>query len=165
MRAETKQKLKVGFSLAAAILIPLAVGAFSAFLTAEDMKGYETLPHPALAPPGWIFPIVWTILYVTMGIASYLVYAADTAPETKRRALRPYAAQLAMNLFWSTLFFTYTRYLVSLLWLVGMWVLTLIAAVRFFRIRRAAGVMMSVLLLWSSFAAYLNFSYYAMRIT
>ena len=164
MKDKTKQKVQV-VALITALIIPLLVGGFSALLTAEDMKIYETMNHPPLAPPGWVFPIAWTLLYAMMGLASYMIYISDAEPERKRKALWLYAAQLAMNLFWSTLFFTYSRYLISLIWLLAMWGLILIAAIRFYRIKRAAGLMMGVLFLWTTFAAYLNLACYVMSIT
>ncbi len=160
MRIDTKKKRIL--LLVALILIPLLVGIFSAFLTAEDMKLYGTLADPPLAPPAWLFPIVWTVLYGMMGAASYLVAVSGAEEGEKRTALTFYAVQLAMNLFWSTLFFTYQRYLVALIWLLLMWVLILVCAIRFFRIRRAAGIMMGVLFVWTTFAAYLNLAYYMM---
>ncbi len=152
-------------ALVTAILIPLLIGGFSAFLTAGDMKIYETMKHPPLAPPGWLFPIVWTILYVLMGIASYYVYTSDTEPSRKRKALTIYAAQLIMNFFWPTLFFTYEHYLIAMIWLLAMWVLIIICGIRFFRIQRIAGLFMGVLFLWTTFAAYLNLATYVISIT
>ncbi len=142
-----------------AVLIPLAVRVFSAFLTGSDMKIYESMNRPFLAPPGWVFPIVWTILYIMMGIASYLVYTADADAEKKRKALMFYAGQLIMNFFWSTLFFTYNRLLISFIWIMVMWVLVLICMIKFFKINTHAGLIMAVLLLWTTFAAYLNLAY------
>ena len=55
------------------LVIPLAVGGISALLTGGGMDTFETLNQPPLSPPGWLFPVVWTILYILMGIASYLV--------------------------------------------------------------------------------------------
>lgn len=164
MKNEAGKKVRV-FALIAALLIPLLVGGFSALLTAEDMKLYETMNRPPLAPPGWVFPIAWTILYALMGLASYYVYSSDADPERKRKALLFYAAQLAMNLLWSTLFFSYQRYMISLIWLLAMWVVILVCAVRFYRIRHAAGLMMGVLFLWTTFAAYLNLACYMISIT
>ena len=152
------------FTLAAAVIIPLLVGGLSAFLTAGDMNIYESFSRPFLAPPGWVFPIVWTLLYIMMGTASFLVYESDEDAETKRNALIPYTAQLVMNLFWSTLFFTYRQYLIALIWLMIMWVMILITTIRFFRIRKEAGLMMGALLVWSTFAAYLNLSWYILSI-
>ena len=158
-------KRKRTWTLITAMLIPVAVGVFSAILTGNDMKIYENMNRPFLAPPGWVFPIAWTILYIMMGIASYLVYTSDRDGETRRKALMFYAAQLIMNFFWSTLFFTYTRLLISFIWIMVMWVLVLICMIKFFRINTAAGLMMGVLLLWTTFAAYLNLACYILSIT
>ena len=164
MELKFKHKIRVGV-IAAAILIPVLTGLFSAFLTSEDMALYETMARPDIAPPGWIFPIVWTVLYILMGCASYIVYVSDAETETKRKALIFYALQLAMNFFWSTLFFTYMRYMTALIWLLVMWVLIIICTIRFFRIQRSAGFMMIPLLLWTTFAAYLNYTWYALSVT
>lgn len=143
-----------------ALLIPLMTGGLSAYLTSGDMTIYETMNRPALAPPGWLFPIVWTILYLMMGAASYLVINSDAEKKTKRKALLLYALQLIMNFFWSIIFFTYERYLISFIWLLIMWVLILACMLHFGRIRRIAGFMMGVLFLWTTFAAYLNLAWY-----
>ena len=158
------KKIRI-WTLITAMLIPVAVGVFSAFLTGSDMNIYENMNQPFLAPPGWVFPIAWTILYIVMGIASYLVYTSDADAEAKRRALRFYAAQLVMNFFWSTLFFTYGRLMISFIWIMVMWVLILICMIKFIRINTAAGLLMGVLLLWTTFAAYLNLACYVMSIT
>ena len=150
MRADNDRKIKVG-ALTAALLIPLLTGVFSAFLTASDMDLYETMDRPALAPPGWLFPIAWTVLYILMGLASYIVLTSSEDQDKKRRALTVYAAQLIMNFFWSVLFFTYTRLLISFIWIVGMWILVLVCMIRFLRIQKSAGLMMGVLLLWTTF--------------
>lgn len=158
------KKKRLGIMIIA-ILIPVAVGLFSAFLTGNDMKIYENMNHPFLAPPGWVFPVAWTVLYVVMGLASYLVYTSDAEGEVKRKALTLYACQLIMNFFWSTLFFTYARLWISFIWIMVMWGLILICAIRFYRINSAAGLMMGVLLLWTTFAAYLNLACCIMSIT
>lgn len=153
------------FAMIVAVLIPLLIGCFSAFLTSEDMVAYEAMNKPPLAPPGWVFPIVWTVLYVLMGVASYLVYVSDADADARRKALMFYAAQLIMNFFWSTLFFTYERYLTALIWLLIMWVLVIVCVIRFYKICHAAGIMMGALFLWTTFAAYLNLACYTMSLT
>lgn len=163
MICESKHRIRIP-ALLISLAIPLLVGGFSAYLTSTDMKAYETLEKPLLAPPGWLFPIAWTILYILLGVASYLIYTAECEPERKRTALLFYAAQLGMNLFWSTLFFTYANYLVALIWLIAMWGLIIVCVIKFFKISRTAGIMMCVLLAWTTFAAYLNLACYLMSI-
>ena len=96
-----KKKTK---TLLICLAIPLAVGAVSGWLTRNSMDTFKLLDKPPLAPPGWVFPVAWTILYVLMGIASYLVYTAKRL-ESRRQGLTIYAAQLAMNFFWPLFFF------------------------------------------------------------
>ena len=86
------------------IAIPLIVGIVSAFLTRNAMEAFTVLDKPPLSPPGILFPIVWTILYVLMGIASYLILISDT-PYRSRTALTVYGVQLFFNFCWSLLFF------------------------------------------------------------
>ena len=87
------------------IAIPLAVGGLSALLTGGMMADYGQLNQPPFSPPGWVFPVVWTILYVLMGWGSYRVLVADVPKAQKRNALAVYGAQLAVNFLWSIVFF------------------------------------------------------------
>ena len=96
-----KKKTK---TLLICLAIPLAVGAVSGWLTRNSMDTFKLLDKPPLAPPGWVFPVAWTILYVLMGIASYLVYTAKRS-ESRQQGLTIYAAQLAVNFFWPLFFF------------------------------------------------------------
>lgn len=164
MKSENKQKINI-FALIIAIIVPLIVGGISAFLTSGDMQIYETLNKPALAPPAWLFPIAWTILYILMGLASYYVFTSTADSKKKTTSLLFYAAQLVLNFFWTTLFFTYGLYLVALIEIIVMWIIVLICTILFFKIKPIAGILMFVLLLWLSFATYLNSAYYVMSIT
>ena len=139
------------------IALPLSVGGISAWLTRGSMDLFVTLNKPPLSPPGWLFPVVWTVLFVLMGIASYLVLTSGKSPDDIQRALRLYLAQLIVNFFWSIFFFNLSLYLFSLLWLILLWLLVLATAVRFERISRLAGSLILPYLLWVTFAGYLNF--------
>ena len=145
------------------IAIPLAVGALSAWLTRGSMQTFEMVQKPPLSPPGWLFPVVWTILYTLMGIASYLVLTSEASSEQIRRAMIPYIIQLVFNFFWSIIFFNLGRYLLAFFWLIGLWILILITAVRFSRIRPLAGDLMLPYLLWVTFAGYLNYGIYLLN--
>lgn len=158
MRVKKNRKL-----LLICIAIPLGVGALSAWLTRGSMQTFEMVQKPPLSPPGWLFPVVWTILYILMGIASWLVLTSDTSPERIRRAMIPYVIQLVFNFFWSILFFNLERYLLAFFWLVGLWILILVTTVRFSRIRPVAGDLMLPYLLWVTFAGYLNYGIYLLN--
>ena len=142
-----------------ALLIPLAVGAVSSLLSGTMMV--PSFIQPSFSPPGYLFPIVWTILYILMGISSYLVYASDS-PE-KPAALLVYAIQLVFNFFWTILFFRFSLYGLAFLWLLVLIGLIVIMICLFSKIRPAAAYFQLPYLLWCLFAAYLNFAVYMLN--
>ena len=141
--------------LVVCIVIPLAVGGVAALLTMNSMKTFASLNQPLLSPPAWLFPVVWTILYTLMGIASYLVAPSDKTYRA-RSALTFYGIQLAFNFLWSIVFFNLEAYWVAFVWLVLLWGLILITTVLFYRISKTAGYLLIPYLLWVTFAGYLN---------
>lgn len=151
------------YSLVPALLLPLVVGALSAFLTGDQMIAYRTMPKPPLAPPSIVFPIAWTILYILMGFASYLVWNATNAGPWKIFALSWYLIQLIMNFFWSIIFFRLEMYLPAFLWLLTMYIAIILCTTYFFRIRQEAGWLMIPYNLWMAFAAYLNLAIVCMQ--
>ncbi len=106
-------------NLITCLAIPLAVGGLSSLLTRNSMETFNSITKPDLAPPGWLFPVVWTILYILMGIASYLVL---TSGKPNDKALTAYGIQLIFNFFWSIIFFNLELYLFAFIWLVLLWV-------------------------------------------
>ena len=119
------------------------------------------LELPPLSPPSELFPIIWTVLYVLMGVAAYLV-AVSSSPDTSD-ALTAYGIQLVMNFIWPLLFFGAELYLTAFLWLVVLFAAIAVTAVRFYRIRPAAGYLMLPYLLWVGFAGYLNLTVYLLN--
>lgn len=145
------------------LLVPLAVGGLAALLTGGGMDVFETLNKPPLSPPGWLFPVAWTVLYILMGLASYLVIINGEGQEATGRAIILYAVQLAFNFLWPIFFFGLKMYLFAFIWLVALWVLILVTAVLFYRIRPGAGYLMAPYLLWVAFAGYLNMGIYLLN--
>lgn len=153
--------LKINWKkLIISILIPLAVGGLSAFLTRNSMKDFESLNQPPLSPPAWLFPVVWTILFILMGIASYLV---SVSGKPNRTALTLYGVQLVFNLFWSVIFFNYEAYLFAFVWIIILWLLIFATMVSFFKISKPAGYLMLPYFLWVTFAAYLNLAIFLLN--
>lgn len=142
--------------LAVCMALPLLVGAISALLTRESMMLFASVSKPPLSPPGWLFPVVWTILYTLMGIASYLVLTSDAPKEEIGKAINVYLYQLLLNSLWSTWFFNFRWYFFAFVWLVSLWVMILVTLVRFYRISKPAGYLLIPYLLWVTFAGYLN---------
>lgn len=150
-------------ALIIAIAIPLLVGAVSAFISSNSMEQFGQLNQPPLAPPGFLFPIVWTILYTLMGIASYLVFSSNQKQEDINDALTVYALQLAVNFFWSIFFFNLKWYLFAFFWLILLWILILYTILLFYRISKPAAYLMVPYLIWVTFAGYLNLGIYALN--
>ena len=143
-------------SLIISIAIPLAVGGLAALITMGSMQDFEALNKPPLSPPGWLFPVVWSFLYILMGVAAYLVLESKSPTADKNRALKLYFLQLGFNFLWSIIFFTLGAYEIAFLWLVILFVLILATTKRFRHINPLAGVLMIPYAVWVAFAGYLN---------
>lgn len=146
------------------VLIALAVGFLAAWLTRGSMEIYSQINQPALAPPAWLFPVVWSILYVLMGISAAIIYTNKNASaDEKKIALKIYGFQLIVNFFWTLIFFNLRNWLFAFVWLVLLWVLIIAMIVRFVRIKPIAGWLQIPYLLWVTFAGYLNFMIYLLN--
>lgn len=139
------------------LLFPLAVGAVSALLTAGSMEAFADLCLPPLSPPGWVFPVVWTFLYLLMGFAAFLVVNSG---KCGNNALFFYLLQLFFNFMWSIWFFNCERYLFSFFWLVALWLLIFATIHSFGIVSPAAANLMLPYLAWVTFAGYLNLGIY-----
>lgn len=147
--------------LVLAILLPLAVGAISSVLTSGSMDIYARINRPSIAPPGIVFPIVWTILFILMGIASYFVYESDC--QYRDAALKVYAVQLLINFLFNIIFFSLGLYLFAFLWTVLLLFVNIIMIQLFYRCDKWAGYLLIPYILWNSFAVLLSFSVYAVN--
>ena len=145
-----------------ALAIPLAVGGLAALLSG-GMGDYRAMNQPPLSPPGWLFPIVWSALYLLMGYSSYLVWTSGAPKDQQRKALILYAAQLLANFIWPLLFFGAKMYLTALVWLIILWVLIFLTIRAFGKIREPAGDLLIPYILWVTFAAYLNFGIFLLN--
>lgn len=145
------------------LAIPLGVGVLATLLTGNGMRAYAELNRPPLSPPGWVFGVVWTILYLLMGYASYLVWTADADEESKKKALKLYGAQLAVNYLWPLVFFGLQWRLLAFGILVVLWVLIYYTIRAFSDIDEKAGNLMLPYIVWVSFAAYLNLGAYLLN--
>ena len=147
--------------LLVSIGIALGIGALAGFLTQNSMDIYAQLKQPALSPPGWVFPIVWTILYLLMGISAYLIY--ESKSPLKEKALTIYAWQLFFNFLWSIVFLNLQNILLAFIVLLILWLL-IIAMIRSFKaINPLAAWLQIPYLLWVTFAGYLNLMLYILN--
>lgn len=142
-------------SLAVLIGATLGAGAIVGFLTQRDSAFYEGLNKPVFAPPGWLFPIAWTLLYAAMATAIWFVLRAQGRDRFILLGL--YVAQLAVNLLWPYLFFVQQSLGLAFFWLLLLWLLAAIMLYQFFRESKVAGWLLIPYQLWLTFAAVLNF--------
>lgn len=137
------------------LAIPLAVGGLAALLSG-GMGTYKDLNQPPLSPPGWVFPVVWSILYLLMGYASYRILTSGADRDTIRKALTFYFIQLVLNFLWPLVFFGLQWYFAAFILLLVLWVFIYLTMFTFGKIDDTAGNLLIPYLLWVTFAGYLN---------
>ncbi|MBQ1284629.1 MAG: tryptophan-rich sensory protein [Clostridia bacterium] len=137
-----------------ALAVPLAVGALSAFASGSFSEQYAVVNKPPLSPPGWIFPVVWTLLYLAMGYASYLVMTVGG--RDAKDALTVYYVQLALNFLWPILFFRFRLYTFAIFELILLIAAVTVMVIRFSHVDERAGYLTLPYLIWLCFALYLN---------
>jgi len=147
----------VGFIVA--VFLAAAMG--SLFTSSSVATWYKTLQRPDWTPPGWLFGPVWSVLYLSMAVAAWLVWRKGG--RRARTALLAFAVQLALNVAWSALFFGLRCPAAGLADIVALWLAIVVTVVCFFRVSAAAGIILLPYLAWVSFAAALNFSIWRMN--
>jgi tryptophan-rich sensory protein len=145
--------------LLVSVTITLLVGALGGFFTSSAVKGWYALANkPSFNPPNWIFAPVWTLLYLLMGIALYLVWKSDTAQGLKRMAIGLFAIQLVLNFFWSIIFFYAHQPGWAFVEIIVLWTMILLTILWFGKISPTAAWLLVPYISWVSFASVLNFS-------
>lgn len=137
-------------------LLPIAVGLVGSFAVRSGLDSFTAAQKPLLTPPPAVFAVVWTVLYLLMGAASYLISCADVRRSMRVNALRLFYIQLAVNLLWPIAFFGLGLWGTAAVVIVILWVLVLMTVLTFLKVDRLAGRLMIPYLVWISFAAYLN---------
>lgn len=143
---------------AISILISVGVGALSALITRGNMDLYDEIRTPPLAPPSILFPIVWTVLYILMGISAAMIYLNRTSDFKKRTAaLATYASSLVVNFAWSIIFFNFKAYFFAFIWLLLLLYLVVKTIVQYRGIDKIAAYLQIPYAIWVTFAGYLSF--------
>lgn len=139
------------------ILLSEAVGVISGLISASGMAAYETAAKSAFTPPAILFPIVWTILYALMGIGAARVWLSPASQE-RTRGIAVFFIQLAVNFFWSIIFFNLQAYGFAFLWIVALWILIALMILLFKESDPVAAWLQIPYLAWVTFAAYLTYA-------
>ncbi len=132
------------------------VGVLSGIIAGNSFSFYKEIVRPPFSPPGWIFPIVWIILYALMGISAYFIYTSKATVRQKNFALAVYGIQLVVNFLWSIVFFRLEMVGLSVIIILLLLLLIVVMICVFYRIRPVAAYLNIPYLLWTAFASYLN---------
>jgi benzodiazapine receptor len=147
------------FKLIISVIACLAAGAIGSVFTRSAIPTwYATLEKPPFNPPDWVFAPVWTLLYILMGVAVFLVWRKGVENRQVRAALIVFLIQLVLNALWSIIFFGLESPLYGLIVISALWIAILATILMFFRISRTASILLWPYLLWVTFAAVLNSS-------
>ena len=137
------------------ILVPVLVGGIVGLIISNFMD-YENLNKPLLAPPKLAFPIVWTIIYILMGI-SYGIICEKGLNDSKSKFL--YYSQLAVNALWSIIFFVFKLRFFAFIWILFLDILVILMTIDFYKKNKLAGLLQIPYIIWILFATYLNFAF------
>lgn len=141
------------------ILVPVIIGIIVGILT-SSFNDYSELQKPFLAPPSIVFPIVWSILYILMGV-SYGILKSNNQTDEKIKLI--YYVQLGINALWPIIFFILKWRLIAFLWIILLAIAVIIMTIKFYNKNKIAGLIQIPYLLWTLFATYLNYSFYVLN--
>jgi len=138
------------------IAIPLIVGIAATLLTSKNMGIYKEIMKPPLAPPAFLFPVVWTILYILMGISSAKIILTPSARGEQKKSIILYGLQLLLNFIWPVVFFNFKSFKISFIIIVLLWYTVFQMILAFYEIDKKAAFYQIPYILWITFATYLN---------
>lgn len=141
------------------ILIPVIVGGIVGFLISGSMD-YNSLQKPFLSPPSLVFPIVWTVLYILMGVSFGRL---NEKALIDKQISSIYYIQLAVNALWPIFFFVLKWRLFAFLWIILLAILVIIMTIRFYKKDKLSGLLQLPYVIWTLFATYLNLGIYLLN--
>ena len=144
------------------IILCETVGLISGLLSMMGMRGFDDVMQSELTPPGIVFPIVWFVLYALMGIGAARIRLAEESLE-QVKALLTFSLQLAVNFFWSIIFFDLQAFQFAFWWLVILWVLIILMITAYHKVDKLAAYIQIPYLLWVTFAGYLTYMTWMMN--
>lgn len=146
------------------ILIPLIVGFSSSLATMDSLRTFfDVLNKPSWTPPAWAFGPIWTILYILMGIALFLVWRKGFERRDIKIAILVFAIQLILNFFWTIIFFGFGSITGGLIEIIFLWIAILINIMLFYRISKAAGLLLVPYIIWVTIGSYLTYTIYILN--
>lgn len=147
-------------NLIISILIPVIIG-FLGSIFGNVMNGFDGINKPSFTPPAIVFPIAWTILYILMGISSYLIFESDSSE--KDSALLIYGIQLVINSLWTFFFFNLKWFLFSFVLVLIILLLVIVMIIKFYKINKTAAYLQIPYVVWLIFAAILSYNVFLLN--
>ncbi|MDD3285086.1 MAG: tryptophan-rich sensory protein [Patescibacteria group bacterium] len=146
------------------LILSLGAGAAgSIFTSANILSWYDFLNKPFFSPPNWLFAPVWTILYILMGLALFLVWRQGWHRDEVKRGLKLFLIQLGFNVIWSYFFFGLHEPRLAFLEIIALWLAIAATIISFYRVDKRAAWLLLPYLLWVSFAAFLNYAFWQLN--
>lgn len=145
------------------IIIAEGIGAESAYISMISENAYKIIKRPIFSPPGWVFPIVWVILYFLMAIAAYRIMLKGYEGKNITKAITLYYIQLLLNFLWTIIFFKFNQYAISFIELIILLIFILLTTFKFLKFDKLSGILMIPYIIWVSFAGVLNLSIYMLN--
>ena len=142
---------------AVSIAVPLCVGIFSSLITAGNMDIYKEVNTPPLSPPSFLFPVVWTAIYILMGISCGMIWDRRKTDKNAEKGLYYYGISLVFNFTWSIIFFNFRMFMPAFIWLLLLLYLIIFTVVYYRRVNKTAAYLQIPYIIWVAFAGYLNF--------
>lgn len=156
--------MKNWIKLVISLVLPLLAGGIAGLFATPEIRGwFQTIQKPGWQPPNWVFGPVWTVLYILMGLAFYLVWKNPRTDSRKRMAITLWLVQLVFNFFWSFIFFKKHQIDWALAEIVILWFFILLTMLWFGRISRLAAWLMVPYICWISFASLLTLAIYRLN--
>lgn len=153
---QARPRIVIGFLIC--LFLPLVIGGISGYITSSEIDTwFSTLEKPFFNPPNTVFGPVWTVLYILMGISSFLIWKSP-ASKLRKKALIVYGIQLFLNFWWSIIFFTFHSLLFAVIEIVTLWILIVYMITLFGKINKASAFLNIPYVLWVSFASVLTLS-------
>lgn len=156
MKNKVKRSIKI-IPLIVNILIPVLGGFLALYINRNTIDTYNSLKKFFLTPPNIVFVIVWSVLYILMGVAAYRIYIKNKNNNDDRGAYFFYLIQLILNFMWIFIFFTFRLYGVSFIWIIMLFVFVFITFIKFIRIDKFAGILLIPYMLWLAYEGVLNY--------
>ena len=147
-------------NLIISIIIPVALG-FLGSVIGNVMNGFDGIYKPSFTPPAILFPIVWTILYILMGISSYIIFESDS--KDKNNALKVYGIQLLLNSLWTFFFFYLKWFLFSFILVLIILLMVIIMIIKFYKINKLSAILQIPYVIWLVFAAILSYNVFLLN--